>query len=283
MLFWVLGGLVILGIIILLVSNALIVPSEHTVFLQGLPKEMDGIRILHLSDLHSSRYGKGQRRLAQKIRKLHPDCILCTGDMMDKYTGNGDPFLQLLQTLKQDCPIIASIGNHELRVQKKDNQSYRDFVNHAQNSGVQFVDNGKTVLPYKGAELDVYGLTLPLPVFYEHQQPEPVSVYLGVREKAPCILLAHDPRWLEQYAGWGAGLVLSGHIHGGIVRLPLIGGLFSPARTLLPKYDAGLFRQGDTQMYVTRGIGESGKRRIFSFPELAVLTLRRKGEADETE
>lgn len=279
MLIWIIGGLIVLGVVVLLISNCVLTVTKHTVFIKGLPQQWDGIRILHLSDLHSSRYGKNNKRLAQKIRGIQPDIIFCTGDMMDKYTRNGDPFLELLRTLEGEFLVVASLGNHELRVQQKAQQNYLHFIKQAKSLGVRFVDNEMLLVQYHGADVAVYGLTLPLPVFYENQEPDKIEHYLGKSPAKPCILLAHDPRFLSKYAEWGADLVLSGHLHGGMVRLPLIGGLISPGKTLFPKYDAGLFQAGQTQMYVTRGTGDSGKRRIFSFPELAVLTLRSKGES----
>ncbi|MCI8496749.1 MAG: metallophosphoesterase [Clostridiales bacterium] len=274
MAFWIIGGLILLGLAVLLISNSILLTSEHEIPIKELPQEMDGMRILHLSDLHSARYGRKNRRLSAKIRAIHPDYILCTGDMMDKYTKSGDPFLELLRGLQGEFPMFASIGNHELRVKKKAEKNYQDFIRQAGELGVCFIDNNQASLQYRGKSLCVYGLTLPLPVFYEHAEPEPVERYLGENPEHPNLLLAHDPRWLSEYAKWGADLVLSGHLHGGLIRLPLIGGLISPGKTLFPQYDAGLFQKGNTQMYVTRGTGDSGKRRILSFPELAVLTLR---------
>ena len=97
---------------------------------------------------------------------------------------------------------------------------------------------------------------------------ETLRQYLGTCEENT-VLLAHDPLCFPAYAEWGAGLTLSGHVHGGIVRIPGIGGLLSPERKFFPKYDKGKFRRGDSEMIVSGGLG---KLRLFNPPEICLLT-----------
>lgn len=276
--FWiVILVFIIIGLFVWWISNRWLCVSQRELFLDWLPPEWDGIRILHLSDLHSTRYGKHNQRLAARIQRLNPDLILAPGDLCDRFVKNGDAFLDLLEELDGQFPIYASIGNHELRVEQNAPEDYCVFRETLKKKGVVMLDNTSVLLKRKGKSLRLYGINQPLSIYYQHGTLHNVADYLGERDTSyPAVLLAHDPRWFERYVDWGASLVLAGHIHGGMMRLPFIGGIYSPDKTLFPKYDAGVFTKDGCTMVVSRGAGDSRPFRIGSLPELILMTLHTK-------
>nr|WP_317412056.1 metallophosphoesterase [uncultured Solibaculum sp.] len=279
---WIVVLVIIAGLLLWWISNRWLCVSRRDLSLDWLPPAWDNVRILHLSDLHSSRYGKHNEKLAARIRELHPDFILAPGDLCDRFAKRGDAFLDLLEQLKGEFPIYVSIGNHELRVEQNAPENYRIFRESLSQKGVTVLDNTSVVLERQGQCLRLYGINQPLSIYYQHGTLQRVEDYLGERDPAyPALLLAHDPRWLERYAHWGASLVLAGHIHGGMLRLPLIGGVYSPDKTFFPQYDAGVFTKDGCTMVVSRGAGDSRPFRIGSLPEMVLLTLHTKrGDVD---
>lgn len=276
-------ALMAVGVISIWISLIVVTADQQSVQIKGLPSAFDGLRLLHVSDLHKTRRGKHNAKLAQMIMKANPDYVLAAGDMADKHKPGGSAFLELLQHLDGKIPVIMSIGNHESVFESKDKDRYCKFLAQVKDAGVQVLDNTKVMIERKGQFIAIVGLTLPLQCYYRHKKPLPLTDYLGhCPKEMPVILLAHHPRFFPQYARWGASLVLSGHIHGGMIRLPFVGGLLSPDREFFPKYDAGIFTEKDCTMHVSRGIGQSGPWRLFSFGQLTSIVLTKKNSGGDT-
>ena len=237
-------------------------------------------RFVVLADLHDCRYGEGNRKLINKIHEINPDVILIPGDLTVKHDSLDDKkvksMLSLLHELCKKYPIYYSPGNHEIRMQNYD--AYKHELDHL---GIRYAENRELFFPDPG--IRIYGLGLPIE-WYRENLPLGVN-QLGAflhRVRADqvgnyTILLAHDPRHFEAYSTWGADLTVSGHLHGGIMRLPFLGGVISPSLGLFPKYDAGVFEKDGKKMVVSRGLGSHTlKFRFFNPPELVVINLNSK-------
>lgn len=223
--------------------------------------------------------------------QLRPDLIAATGDM--KNTGDdGTLFVDLAALLVKMAPVYCSLGNHELAQRKRERSRYQRYCARLKAAGAHILGNARAQITRGGASIDLYGYTLPLryyaPVFRRKAEQRLAGKQLSCAQDMErplgrpdparfSLLLAHNPLFFEDYVRWGADLILSGHLHGGLVRLPGLGGLLSPDWTFFPRYDAGVFRSGESVMVVGRGIGSSGKLRILNPPEIVLLTLRKRG------
>ena len=230
-----------------------------------------------LSDLHCCKHGRDNAKLINRIRDISPDCIFIPGDMVTKHMHVSDirvqQVLRLLSELRKICPVYYSPGNHEIRLY----EDYDAFKDELKTREIQYLENAHTDL--KDVSIRVYGLDLPLRQYRSKDMISADDVGAFLQEKCPDeikynILLAHDPRYFKAYAGWGADLILSGHVHGGIMRFPFIGGVVSPYLRLFPKYDAGEFKEDEKTMIVGRGLGTHHvKFRWFNPPEIVVIRL----------
>ncbi len=246
-------------------NTALLCVSRYTADIPGLP------RIVQISDLHKRQFGRHQKRLIRRVRSLNPEIIVITGDLVSRDVTDFTGTEQLLRQLSAIAPVITANGNHEGDLTP---ENYAAFCRAVRRGGAVLLEN--EAVTCKGIRFA--GLFLPRPYFRgggllgfsgeKDCTAADVTELLG-----PCteqtVLLAHNPLFFPAYAEWGAALTLSGHIHGGAVRLPGIGGLLSPARKFMPRYDKGCFRIGEQQMIVSGGLG---KLRLFNPPELCLIT-----------
>jgi predicted MPP superfamily phosphohydrolase len=252
-----------------------------------LPKSFDGYRIVQLTDLHSKTFGPGNRELIDRINAIDPDLIVVTGDMMNSEKDDGRVFEALAAALVKKYPVYCISGNHEDRIEYNDNKHiFADFKAKLVSMGVKYIDNGSAQIVKGGESFSLYGLEIPLS-FYglgfsgdktgkDGFTKEEITQRLGSPDPARFnLLLVHTPFYFGSYAAWGADLSLAGHLHGGVIRLPFLGGVISPDMTLFPKYDAGEFSQGGAKMIVGRGLGTSVlSLRIFNRPEIMAVTLK---------
>ncbi len=261
--------------------------SRFQIALAGLPEEHEGLRIVHISDLHGKEFGSHNEELARAIEALDPDLIFTSGDMMNSQNDDGSAFINLLYELKGLYPIYCSLGNHEQIVRgMQGTERYYDFTKRLREAGGILLDNERVEIKKGGATFGIYGFTSALHHYSSHDM---LGSWDGAELKAQfivesigrprddeiAILLAHNPKYFQEYVTWGADLVCAGHIHGGVVRLPLLGGILSPDLTFFPKYSGGLYRSGKTTMHVSRGLGNSViPLRIFNPPDLSLLLLQ---------
>lgn len=248
----------------------------------GLEKMGGKKRILFLSDLHNCSYGRENMRLLSEIERLHPDCILIGGDMLVRRNGNSyGGTLAFLTKLPKICPVYYANGNHEQKLKEfpeKYEQSYEGYKSALQESGIQLLENASCEWCPDGARIVITGLEIPLCGYKHFEKKElPVSVIselVGEPKEGYQILLAHNPDYVREYQEWGADLILCGHYHGGMVRLPGIGGIIAPNFRVFPRYSGGIYREKDTVTVVSRGLGtHSVPIRIFNPPELIVLEI----------
>lgn len=277
-------ALICLALVILefLRSKYCVKTTCETIELKNLPKEFDGLRIVLLSDLHEMRFGEKNSKLADMVKAENPDLIVFPGDMSNSTLRTHDAFTELLEQLGGKYPIYASTGNHDLR-NGDGVEINSELLNVMKKHGVYYVQNGFEVFENNGVQLKIYGFCMPLDETSSKEMYKrrllsascaDVEKALGKCPDEPIILLAHDPHEFVSYSDWGAHLTIAGHIHGGIVRLPILGGMFSPHFKFFPSYDKGLFERNGKKMFVGAGLGGAKLPRFFNPPEICVLTLR---------
>lgn len=237
-------------------------------------------RVVFLSDLHNKQFGKNNARLLEAIGELGPDAVLAGGDMINGKPGEKlERTVDLLRTLRERYPVYYANGNHEHRL-KLYPETYGDeaerYAAALAELGIVPMVNTHVQLP--GVNLAIYGSEIDKYFYRRFVTPEMDPEYLPGLLGSPdpgtyTVLLAHNPDYFPQYAGWGADLVLSGHIHGGIVRIPFWGkGLLSPNVRFFPKYDGGVYREGDSEMILSRGLGiHTIPFRLFNPGEVIVI------------
>lgn len=233
-----------------------------------------------LADLHNKVYGRNHKKLLKAIEKEHPVAVLIAGDLLTAKPGKPLSIaLDLLEQLVKKYPIYYGMGNHETRLFLYP-QVYgtmgEEYEKGLKKIGISFLRNESKKL---GEEVVITGLDLKRD-FYKRLKktvmpPEYLTNTLGeASQKKYQILLAHNPDYFEEYSIWGADLVLSGHVHGGMVRIPFLGGVISPALRLFPKYDGGQFFYKKSSMILSRGLGmHTIPVRIFNPGELVVVKL----------
>lgn len=238
-------------------------------------------RMVLLSDLHNKSFGRDNSRLLEKIDELAPDEILVAGDMLTATAGHDyAPALTLMERLAEKYRVHYGMGNHEYRLGLYPDQypgMYAGYMKGLRSAGIEPLVNERTYLP--AWNVDVCGVQIDRQ-YYKHFHNKPMEMsylekLLGApREDAFQVLIAHNPVYFETYAGWGADLVVAGHVHGGIMRLPVLGGVVAPSLTLFPKYDGGRFEKGKSTMILSRGLGSHTiPLRIFNPGELVVIDL----------
>ena len=243
----------------------------------------EGIRLVFLSDLHNQSYGRGNERLLKKIREADPALILIGGDMLvGKRESSFRVALELVSGLAGQYPVYYANGNHEQRMKENPEHyqaSYAEYKEKLERAGVHFLENASQELLCKTCRIRLNGLEIPEEC-YGHLKKHPIpdgaiEERLGKAKKEDYeILLAHNPAYMEEYLAWGADLVLSGHLHGGIVRFPGGVGAISPALSLFPRYSGDHYREGDQDIVVSKGLGvHTICVRLFNPAELIVLEL----------
>ena len=229
---------------------------------EAIPDSMDGLRIAQVSDLHNTRYGRGNRDLLHALREAAPDAIMVTGDIIDSTFTNTAIALEFLKQAVQIAPVYYCTGNHEHRLSDTELQ---EFLEDIRKTGVTVLDN--KAVPFREATL--------VGVCDRNADDGTTEALLNAVQTDFVILLAHKPHYFEHYAL--ADLTLSGHAHGGQIRLPLLGGLFAPGQGALPNYTEGFYTKENATMLVSRGLGNSHRiPRLFNRAELVILELKAK-------
>lgn len=242
-----------------------------------------------LSDLHNKRYGKENEKLIKAIDDAAPDALLVGGDMIVASPGKANVHAKkIMEELAEKYPVYYGMGNHEYRSDiypEKYGDMYPEYTEPLKKQGVVFLRNETASLEefrvkVRGIEIDrcYYKRFRVYPM--DDSYPEEL---LGEKSDDYYeIMLAHNPDYFKKYAAYGSDLVLSGHVHGGLIRLPFIGGIASPAVRFFPKYNGGLYTMGDTKMIVSCGLGtHTLPLRIFNPAELIIIRIMPACKEDE--
>lgn len=254
------------------------VPAEK---LAGIVRD---VKILFLSDLHNCAYGNENERLLRSIRDEDPDLILIGGDMLVGKAGIPyETALHFVEQLPEICPTVYANGNHELRMKEEPENyedAYRIYKNSLEKRGVHFLEDSRIRVELGDASLQICGLELPSSSYRKFRKDRIAASDIEERFGFPAsadvytILLAHNPAYMDAYLEWGADMVLSGHLHGGLIRVPGIGGIVTPQGFLFPRYSGEMTQKGSQTVIVSRGLGTHTLNiRLFNTPELISIQL----------
>lgn len=250
-------------------SNLRIVGTEYELVYSTLPEGFDGFTVVQLSDVHGALFGRDNGDLLKKVRAAAPDIIAVTGDLADADTDLRRVDA-LLAGLRDIAPVYYVSGNHEWS-----DGVLTQLMEILEARGVRYLRNEYEVLERGGEAIVLAGVEDPNGWA---DQPEPDAFAASLRRERPgdfVLLLGHRNYWVREYPTLPVDLILCGHAHGGIIRLPFAGGLLGQGRVLFPDYDAGLYESGSYRMLVSRGLGNSvGIPRFLNNPELVTVTLR---------
>lgn len=242
------------------------------------PKISERQKIVLISDLHNKCYGKDNEEVIKRITNLKPDLILIAGDLLTaRPKKTADTALSFAKQISHLCPVFYGLGNHEYRVQLyPEDYSISGYAEAIKEMGIVLLDNER--IDTKN-NLNIAGLSINKTYYKRFEKHVMEKTYIdeeiGIcKENSFQILIAHNPEYFDAYADWGADLTVSGHVHGGIMRLPILGGVISPRLSLFPRYDGGLFFKNNKAMIVSRGMGmHTLPIRIFNPGELVVIEL----------
>lgn len=244
--------------------------SRYEVKSQKLPESFDGFKIVQLSDLHGAEFGEDGMELVEKVKELEPDMIALTGDFV---TDEGDlaAVEKLVARLTELCPVYFVSGNHEfgsgLAVKVR---------NILERAGVKYLSNEYLTISRGEDEILLGGVEDPL-AYADMLSPDELAQKMN--DAAPDafkILLGHRNYWMTEYPELPVDLIFCGHAHGGLIRIPGVGGLIGTDRHLFPDFDAGEYNNGRYTLIVSRGLGNSVPiPRVFNRPEIVCVTLTR--------
>lgn len=242
--------------------------SRYEVNSKKLPESFDGFKIVQLSDLHGAEFGEDGMGLVEKVKELEPDIIALTGDFV---TDEGDlaAVKKLAGRLTELCPVYFVSGNHEfgsgLAVKVR---------NILERAGVKYLSNEYLTISRGKDEILLGGVEDPL-AYADMLSPDELAQKMN--DAAPDafkILLGHRNYWMTEYPELPVDLIFCGHAHGGLIRIPGVGGLIGTDRRLFPDFDAGEYNNGRYTLIVSRGLGNSVPiPRVFNRPEIVCVEL----------
>lgn len=259
----------------LLWGNSSIVTTEYTVSPENLPESFEGFRIVHISDLHNTDFGG---KLIEKTAAAKPDIIVVTGDIVDSYSPDIPVAVEFAKEVCKIAPVYYVTGNHERRIAE-----YGSVKAQLEAAGVEILEGETVEITRNGEKISLTGID-DINFFMGINPQEQYSAFSQklnalVAESGDemNILLSHKPEFLDLYSDCGFDIVFCGHAHGGQIRLPFIGGVFTPDQGFFPEYTEGVHTSGKTNMVISRGLGNSiFPLRVFNRPEIIVCNL---GEA----
>ena len=234
---------------------------EYVVEHKDIPAAFDGKRIVHLTDLHNKDFGG---ELEALVAAQHPDIIAITGDWIGRLDEDITPAKEQVSALVKIAPTYFVTGNHERYTPLWD-----ELKAHLHSCGVTVLESTSVDWQIGSDTVQLIGLSDPDfgPRLWREFAPL-------VQEEKYTVFLYHHPEFFEEAAQYHADLILSGHTHGGQIRLPLIGAVFAPDQKWFPRYDVGRFDTDGTTMIIGQGLGQSAYFRILTPPEIVTITLK---------
>ena len=251
--------------------------TEYNVISSKVPEPFVCFEIAQVSDLHNAEFGEGNSDLLALLSEVEPHVIVLTGDLIDSRQTDIEIALDFASKAVQIAPVYYVSGNHEARIPE-----YAELKMGLTEAGVTVLENQKVQITRDGESITLMGIQDPgFSTDYLFGDAESVSrqaiTSLQNESDGFTVLLSHRPELFDLYVDTGVDLVFSGHAHGGQFRLPVVGGLVAPNQGLFPKYDAGQFIEKNTNMIVSRGVGNSIiPFRINNPPEIVVVELKRQ-------
>lgn len=228
-----------------------------------LPQAFEGYRIVVVSDLHHKNFGSHQSELLERIRAAKPDMIALTGDIVDEKHTNMTSTEDFLRGISQMAPVYYVNGNHELDRDAK--FQYEQLLGMLEEYGITNLNGKEEVIERQGQEIMLTGVA--------YSGDNIVNRLAYADESKFNILLYHCSDAFGKISSYGYDIILSGHTHGGVVRLPFVGGVFGNARDFFPKYAGGVFMEHQSTLFSSRGLGDAEIPRFYNPPEIVVVTL----------
>ena len=236
-------------------------------------------KIVMISDLHNACYGEKNSELLHVVETISPDLILVAGDVIVGKTGlSVDTGVDFLNSLGESFPVFVGKGNHEMRtsIYEKYGDMWETLYERTKDKVHWLINDSIYLADYN---MTIYGLDMKPEYYRRFKKMYMDSAYLEEELRQPDkrsynILIGHDPDYFEEYAAWGADLCVSGHVHGGLIIIPHLGGLISPMIKFFPKYYKGVYNIGDSHMIVSAGMGlHTLKIRVNNEPDLVTINL----------
>ncbi len=266
--------IVILVILFFVWQNNSIITTQIEIQNSKIPSEFHNYKIIQISDLHNKEFGNEQNRLLKKIKDERPDIIVVTGDLIDSNKTDIKTAMEFVAGAVNIAPTYFISGNHEIW-----SNDYLDLKSRLEKEKVTILEDQTVNLKINNSSIDLIGISdssiSRLGSYTEDISPDDTPLHMIEKNSYYKILLSHRPEWFTLYSKTDADLVLSGHAHGGQIRLPFIGGLIAPDQGFFPEYTSGVYEKNGTSMIVSRGLGNSViPVRVFNRPEIIVVTLK---------
>lgn len=258
----------------------------YTVKTDRLSGDWNDCRMVFLSDLHDNCFGSDNEMLIEAIEEINPCAVLIGGDMVVTKPWKKQDFSgleSLLLRLGKQYPVFYANGNHESRMKREQDTYpgwYEAFLAVLRRTKTQYLSDAMVCIRQDQSELYLYGLDLDEQYYRKGNKKRPSKAYLNSKLKEAnkegfCLLMAHSPLYLKEYAEWGADLVLAGHFHGGTIRLPFLGGVMSPQLQFFSKYNGDMVTEQGVPMIISAGLGtHSVNIRLNNPAQLVVMHFK---------
>lgn len=281
-------------------ANQYVFVKEYEIIDESIPDAFDGYRIVQVTDVHSIRDTEQADMLFETIVEQRPDAVVLTGDLLDsKYYGQeladlkagisekmpGQDTVDFVERLIEHYYVYYVYGNHEMvLLDDVDNNPFKVAM---EEIGVIFLNNSGVKITRNGESIYMLGVQDPSTLYKDSKYREcnshterihaMMTNIVALRKEALyTVVLAHRPEYFEEYSTYGVDLVLTGHAHGGQVRVPFVGGVYAPGQGFFPEYTSGLFEENGTSMVVGRGIGNAViVPRVFNPPQINTVILKK--------
>lgn len=259
--------------------------TKYNIKSDKLTGDKAGLRIVMLSDLHNTVFPKNNKAIWDIIERNNPDAIVVAGDILvskDSHYNKNIKSADFVNQLAGYAPVYYGLGNHERAIFNSTESNLWDEYKSRLVDNVRLLIDEEVTVYKEDAVFNLYGLNLSKEYYRRFKKKklniDDINLKLGTCDKDKYnILIGHNPDYFEEYAEWGADLILAGHNHGGLVRLPVLGGVISPRFNIFPKYDYGMFKKGKSLMILSNGLGaHTLKIRVNNIPEIAVIDINQQ-------
>ena len=255
-------------------ENTTLEVSTYQIASNKIPNEFNNYKIIQISDFHNNTSSKLTKKIVEKIKNQKPNIIVITGDLIDSTKTNVDIAIDMIKEIIEIAPIYYVTGNHEARTNEYDNLKSQMIE-----LGVKILENEAQEIQLNNSTINILGINDPS--FNKERDILDSEIVKSNMENIQynkdnfTILLSHRPEVFKIYVEKNIDLVFTGHAHGGQIRLPFIGGIIAPNQGTFPEYTDGIYREKDTTMVVSRGIGNSIiPFRVNNRPELMIVELK---------
>ena len=270
-------------------GNSALTVTEFTISDDEIPEGFSGFRIAQISDLHDAEFGNENERLVSLLSEAEPDIIVITGDFVDRRRTDIELSLNVAEKAVEIAPTYFVTGNHEASLSDAE---YDRLKNGLIAAGVIVLENETVTIEKNGNKITLAGVNDPIfsknrdsSVIDEETTEDPYidnrimdatlsALMSTVSDTEYTVLLSHRPEVFDVYVDHNIDLVIAGHLHGGQVRLPFVGGFYTPNQGFFPEIIDGLYTEDDTNMVVSRGLGNSAfPLRVNNRPEVVIIEL----------